>query len=87
MERRIYSDLVPPQTGWMASNTSSSVQREACGVLGHFLLLNGRCNDRPRILDPNQLRPGPIRQESLSPELLKQIKAVFDEPRMERSNG
>ena len=27
---------------------------------------------------PSQLRPGPIRNESLPPELLDQIKAVFD---------
>ena len=29
-------------------------------------------------VDPDQLRPGPIRQESLSPELLEHVKAVFD---------
>jgi hypothetical protein len=29
-------------------------------------------------IDPKQLRPGPIRHESLPPELLDQIKAVFD---------
>jgi hypothetical protein len=29
-------------------------------------------------IDPKQLRPGPIRNESLPPELLEQIKAVFD---------
>ena len=28
-------------------------------------------------VDPRDLRPGPIRHESLSPELLEQIKAVF----------
>jgi len=32
----------------------------------------------PEYVDPKQLRPGPIRHESLSPELLDQIKAVFD---------
>jgi hypothetical protein len=29
-------------------------------------------------VDPKQLRPGPIRNDSLPPELLEQIKAVFD---------
>jgi hypothetical protein len=29
-------------------------------------------------VDPKTLRPGPIRHESLPPELLDQIKAVFD---------
>ncbi len=32
----------------------------------------------PEYVDPNQLRPGPIRQESLSPELLKHVKVVYD---------
>lgn len=29
-------------------------------------------------VDPRTLRPGPIRSESLPPELLERIKAVFD---------
>jgi hypothetical protein len=29
-------------------------------------------------VDPRNLRPGPIRNKSLSPVLLEQIKAVFD---------
>ena len=33
---------------------------------------------QPEHVDPKQLRPGPIRNESLPPELLEQIKAVFD---------
>src|SRR5882757_6422858 len=32
----------------------------------------------PEFIDPSKLRPGPIRNESLPPELLEQIKAVFD---------
>lgn len=32
----------------------------------------------PEFIDPSKLRPGPIRNESLPPELLDQIKAVFD---------
>jgi hypothetical protein len=32
----------------------------------------------PEHIDPKTLRPGPIRHESLPPELLDQIKAVFD---------
>ena len=32
----------------------------------------------PERIDRSRLRPGPIRHESLSPELLDQIKAVFD---------
>ena len=32
----------------------------------------------PEYIDPRQLRPGPIRHRSLSPDLLEQIKAVFD---------
>jgi hypothetical protein len=32
----------------------------------------------PEHLDPSQLRPGPIRHESLPPELPEQIKAVYD---------
>ena len=34
--------------------------------------------NEPEYIDPNQLRPGPIRQESLSPELLERIQAVYD---------
>src|ERR1700680_5166078 len=33
---------------------------------------------KPEPIDPGKLRPGPIRNESLPPELLEQIKAVFD---------
>jgi hypothetical protein len=32
----------------------------------------------PEYIDPEQIRSGPIRNESLSGELLEQIKAVFD---------
>ena len=32
----------------------------------------------PEYVDPKTLRPGPIRNESLPPELLDQIRAVFD---------
>ena len=32
----------------------------------------------PEFIDPSKLRPGPICNESLPPELLDQIKAVFD---------
>jgi hypothetical protein len=32
----------------------------------------------PESIDPGQLQPGPIRHESLSPELLERITAVFD---------
>ena len=32
----------------------------------------------PDFIDPRQIRPGPIRHESLRAELLAQIKAVFD---------
>ena len=32
----------------------------------------------PEYIDLSKLRPGPIRHESLPPELLEQIKAVFD---------
>jgi len=32
----------------------------------------------PECINLNQLSPGPIRNKSLSPELLDQIKAVFD---------
>ena len=32
----------------------------------------------PEYVDLRRLRPGPIRNESLSPELLDRIKAVFD---------
>jgi hypothetical protein len=31
----------------------------------------------PENVDPGQLRPGPIRHESLPPQLLEQIEAVF----------
>src|SRR5215210_7036043 len=34
--------------------------------------------NEPEYIDPKQLRPGPIRNESLPPELLEQIEAVFD---------
>jgi hypothetical protein len=33
---------------------------------------------KPKYIDPSQLRPGPIRHESLPPELLDQIRAVFE---------
>ena len=32
----------------------------------------------PEPIDPKKLRPGPIRNESLSPEMLEQIRAVYD---------
>lgn len=32
----------------------------------------------PEFIDPSEFRPGPIRHGSLPPELLEQIKAVFD---------
>jgi hypothetical protein len=32
----------------------------------------------PEHVDPSQLRPGPIRHESLPSELFEQIKAVYD---------
>ena len=31
----------------------------------------------PEYVDPRQLRPGPIRHESLPPELLERIEAIF----------
>ena len=34
--------------------------------------------NEPEYVDPKQLRPGPIRNKSLPPEMLEQIKAVFD---------
>ena len=33
---------------------------------------------KPEPIDPRIVRPGPIRHESLPPELLEHIKAVFD---------
>ena len=32
----------------------------------------------PKPTDPKRLRPGPIRRESLPPELLEHIRAVYD---------
>ncbi len=32
----------------------------------------------PEYVDPKQLRPGPIRHKTLPPDLLEQVKAVFD---------
>lgn len=32
----------------------------------------------PDDIDPSRLRPGPIRNESLSPELLEQVQAMYD---------
>jgi hypothetical protein len=37
-----------------------------------------RTMSEPENVDPRKLRPGPIRHESLPPELLARIKAVFD---------
>lgn len=37
-----------------------------------------RSVNEPEYIDPKQLRPGPIRHESLSPELLERIRAVYD---------
>ena len=34
--------------------------------------------NEPEFIDPSKLRPGPIRNESLPPAMLDQIKAVFD---------
>jgi len=34
--------------------------------------------NKPEPIDPRKVRPGPIRHESLPPELLEHIKAVFD---------
>ena len=33
---------------------------------------------KPEYIDISKLRPGPIQHESLPPELLERIKAVFD---------
>jgi hypothetical protein len=33
---------------------------------------------KPEYVDPSQLRPGPIRHDSLPPELLEAIRAVYD---------
>jgi hypothetical protein len=33
---------------------------------------------QPKYVDPRKLRPGPIRRESLPPDLLGQIRAVYD---------
>lgn len=32
----------------------------------------------PEPIDPKKLRPGPIRNETLPPEMLEQIRAVYD---------
>ena len=32
----------------------------------------------PNHIDPNQVRPSPIQHESLSPELLEHVRAVYD---------
>lgn len=32
----------------------------------------------PEPIDPKNLRPGPIRNESITPEILEQIRAVYD---------
>lgn len=32
----------------------------------------------PESIDPKKLRPGPIRNETLPPEMLEQIRAVYD---------
>ncbi len=32
----------------------------------------------PEWVDPNELRPGPIRNESLPPELLELVRAIYD---------
>ena len=32
----------------------------------------------PENVDPRQLRPGPIRNESLPPNVLKMVKAIYD---------
>lgn len=32
----------------------------------------------PEFIDPSQIRPGPIRHESLSADLLEQIQAIYD---------
>ncbi len=32
----------------------------------------------PEFIDPSQIRSGPIRHESLSPDLLEQIAAIYD---------
>jgi hypothetical protein len=45
--------------------------------LGQAGKAGGGMNE-PEFIDPSKLRPGPIRNESLPPELLEQIEAVFD---------
>src|SRR6478752_3035952 len=32
----------------------------------------------PEFIDPSRIRPGPIRHESLHPNLLEQIRAIYD---------
>lgn len=34
--------------------------------------------NEPEHIDPNQVRPSPIQHESLSPELLEHVRAVYD---------
>lgn len=35
-------------------------------------------NPDPEFIDPNQVRSGPIRNESLTPELLEHVQAVYE---------
>jgi hypothetical protein len=44
----------------------------------HNLPISEHFMSEPQHVDLNKLRPGPIANESLSPALLDQIKAVFD---------
>src|SRR5215472_2835133 len=46
--------------------------------LRHRLNINEHPMSEPEYVDPRTLRPGPIRHESLPPDLLGQIRAVYD---------
>jgi hypothetical protein len=48
------------------------------GSVQHSLHTSEHAVSEPESVDPSQLRPGPIRHESLPPKLLEQIKAVYN---------
>lgn len=50
----------------------------ACLQVGMRFTTRRPIMSEPEYIDPSKLRPGPIRHETLPPELLDRIKIVFD---------
>jgi hypothetical protein len=58
--------------GWFSDNGEAETTSSAA------ILNESRPMNTPEPVDPNELQPGPIRHESLSPELLEQVEFIYE---------